>query len=90
MNDNPHEDRRSDRAILLSIDRKLDKLMATDAEVLAALATLKTDLEAQVTAVNDEFAKLIAELPNEAEAEAALAAVNALDTTVKGIVVPTE
>lgn len=89
MTDTDREDHRSEREILKHIDRKLDQLVATDAEVLTAITTLKADLEAQVAAINAEFTKLVSELPNAAEAEAALAAVNALDTTVKSIVVPT-
>ena len=83
------EDHRSEREILKSIDRKLDKLMATDAEVLAAAEQLKTDLEAAVTAIQAEFVKLEGELPNAAVLDEAKALVEGLDTTVKGVVVPT-
>jgi hypothetical protein len=83
------EDHRSEREILKSIDRKLDKLMATDAEVLASVGTLKGDLETFLTAVAAEFVKLEGELPNAAVLDEAKALVDGLDTTVKGVVVPT-
>lgn len=63
--------------------------MATDAEVLAAAEQLKTDLEAAVTAIQAEFVKLEGELPNAAVLDEAKALVDGLDTTVKGVVVPT-
>jgi len=89
MTDTTHRDHRSEREILLNLDRKLDKLMATDAEVLASVGTLKGDLETFLTAVAAEFVKLEGELPNAAVLDEAKALVDGLDTTVKGVVVPT-
>ena len=55
-------DHRSDREILLHIDRKLDRLMTTVDEVQAALTTLTTDLEADAATATAEFTKLETEL----------------------------
>jgi hypothetical protein len=89
MTDTAHRDHRSAREILLDLSKKVTHLMATDAEVLAAAQQLKTDLETAVAAIQAEFVKLEGELPNAAVLDEAKALVDGLDTTVKGVVVPT-
>ncbi len=91
------DDYRSDRRILIDIDRKVDSLMTTVAEVQEAITTLTTDLEADAAAAQAEFAKLEKEV-EEGHAvtpenlEPLKAALEALDVRVKAAegTIPTE
>lgn len=59
-------DHRSDREILLSIERKLGLMAITVTEVQEAVTTLTTDLEADAAAALTEFTKLEAEIAEKA------------------------
>jgi cell division protein ZapA (FtsZ GTPase activity inhibitor) len=74
------------RALLLQIDRKVDQLMQ---ELLNALAGLKADREAFITALQAEFTKLEGEITNPASLAAAKQLVEDEDTAIKAVVIPT-
>lgn len=87
-------DHRSERTILLDIDRKVNHLMATVEDVLTTLTTLTTDLEALAAIASAEFAKLEEEAAaagnvTPAQLDAVKGAIEAIDTKVRGVVVPT-
>jgi len=78
------------------IERKVDALMASQEDVLASLAGLKSDLEGVAAAAQAEFTKLEDEVKKAEEAggtpvnlDGIKAAIDQLDAGVKGIVVPT-
>ena len=73
-----------------SLDRKVDRLMASVEEVTAALETLTTDLEALAATAKAEFTHLEEEVaagtpPN---LDPLKASIEALDTRVKSAEVP--
>lgn len=86
---NREYDPRSDREILIHIERKLDENMATDTEVLTAVQTLKTDLTTKLEAITTELTRLQGELPNPEVLTEALTAVTEMDSTVNAFTVPT-
>lgn len=66
--------------------------MATVEEVTTILTTLTTDLEGVATAAQAEFAKLEAEIAADqpVDLDPLKAQIEALDTKVKAVVVPTD
>ena len=77
-----HEDHRSDREILIDIDRKQNRLMTTVTEVTEQLTTLTADLEADSTAALAEFAKLEKEVE---EGKATPESLEPLKTLIEGL-----
>jgi len=78
------------------IERKVDELMASEEDVLASIAGLKTDLEGVAANAQAEFTKLEQEVKEAQEAggkpinlDGIKTAIDTLDQGVKGIVVPT-
>lgn len=82
---NPLTRKPSIRALILTLTKKVDKLMASVEEVTAALTTLTADLEGLATSAKAEFAKLEEEVAagKAPELEPLKAAIEALDTKVK-------
>jgi|HubBroStandDraft_3_1064219.scaffolds.fasta_scaffold926452_2 hypothetical protein len=83
------DDPRSDREILHSIERIASENMATSEEVLTAVNTLKTDLTTKFEAIQTEFTKIAAELPNPEVLDQALTGINEATSTVNAFTIPT-
>ena len=77
------------RTLIINLTKKVDILMATDADVLASVEVLKTDLTAKVAEAVAELAKLEGEITNPAALDNIKSIVDGLDTSVKAAVVPT-
>jgi uncharacterized protein YoxC len=79
------------RQLLVTLTRKVDKIMATVEEITAALATLTADLEGLASSAQAEFAKLEAEVAEgkPANLDPLKEAIDAIDAKVKAAVVPT-
>ena len=77
------------RTLIINLTKKVDILMATDADVLASVEVLKTDLTAKVAEAVAELAKLEGEITNPAALDNIKSIVDGLDASVKAAVVPT-